>query len=270
MPSFSSDYESDDKSFFTTPYQISHRIYITDSGQVKHEPQVLGSGGGEVRRKRKPPPLPPRDVIKLTPPRFQQAAATKVFSPFSFRSPRQRSSAATKSRSLSESETMISESPYHYAKSISAEEGTSSHYPVPPLPPKERSQSSGENYLPPSTSLPPLSSPPPSRQEIPQPKPRSRTICSTISVRHNQSSPQLSTRKVASVKPPVPLPRKNTLTKKDGGSHSANSSPVLSRRMQRSLSSGSVSSDEYMRINVCYKINDYSHGNHGPIYNNFI
>lgn len=275
LPSFSSSHtdETDDKSFVTTPYQISHRIYITDSGQVKYEPQVLGSGGGEVRRrkKHKPPPLPPREVIKLAPPRSQQVrtdvSSTQRPGPpaASFRSPKQHRSASTKVRSLSESEKMTSEYPYHYARNYSTEEGEKTSFSAPPpIPPKERSQSSDDSNW--TNCLPPFSpSPSPSQQQVPQPKPRSRTVCSTISVRHNQSSPQL-TRK-ASVKPPVPLPRKKTITKKDSKSHSVNTSPVAQRRMQRSLSSGSVSSDEYMRINVCYKINDFSNGNQ-VIYNN--
>ena len=273
LPSFSSSHtdETDDKSLITMPYQISHRIYITDSGQVKHEPQVLGSGGGEVRRKGKPPALPPRDVTMLTPPRSQQAGAKEVASfqrpgpSASFISPKQRRSATSRVRNFSESEKMTSEYPYHYAKSISAEEGEKAPFSTPPpIPLKERSRSSDDhNYLPispPSPFSPPFSS----QQKVPQPKPRSRTICSTMSVRHNQSSPQL-TRKAASVKPPVPLPRRKTITKQDGGSHSVKTSPIAQRRMQRSLSSGSVSSDEYMRINVCYKVNDFSNGNH--IYN---
>lgn len=48
-----------DQSCFETPYHISHRIYITDSG-ITREPHILGSGSGEFRHRTRSPHAPPR------------------------------------------------------------------------------------------------------------------------------------------------------------------------------------------------------------------
>ena len=48
-----------DQSCFETPYHISHRIYITDSG-ITREPHILGSGSGKFRHRTISPHAPPR------------------------------------------------------------------------------------------------------------------------------------------------------------------------------------------------------------------
>ena len=48
---------------FEVPYHISQRIYINDTGTIRHESQVLGSGSGEFRANNGSPSQPPRVIV---------------------------------------------------------------------------------------------------------------------------------------------------------------------------------------------------------------
>ena len=277
--------EEYDLSFFTTPYQVSHRIYISESGQVKHEPEVYGSGGGEVhiRKRSHGPPIPPRRMTKPTPPRSKQT--TPRFLSSSNLPPLPPKSQVSQEKSRSWSSITSTESCERSSKCTAApvkEDIDDQQLSAPPLPPKQSALAQAD-----MAESTPLSSStgevfhdismtfhyPAAAQPAP-PKPRSsRSLTANkTQVRQIQSASQLGTKEsngslvstIISIKPPVPLPRRQTLTKVDqdveyGGSHSADSSPVMTRRAQRSLSSGSLDSEEYKRITVLCKVNDCYH-----------
>lgn len=293
--------QEDSDSLFTMPYQISHRIYITDTGHVTREPQIFGSGGGEVRRRKvKPPVPPPREVIKLTPPRScQTVPAThgdfpcpKPLVPLSTDTPnasRQSPQFSKTRRSWSDSEAVVGcngSGNWHFARRssefkpveeddeyITARRQAPPSLPPPPLPPKMHTQTHEEvfSHSPSSplcvndlndvsvvTELTFVH--PPTRP--PKPKPRSKTLYSEPVAQRDAARAVLSAMQAGmagnaavSTKRPVPIPRKRTHTQEETteyrGSHSAHSSPVLPRRpasMERSLSSGSLSSDDIRHV----------------------
>lgn len=290
--------EEIDQSFFTTPYQISHRIYITDSGQVKREPHIFGSGGGVVRRRNKPP-VPPRQIVRLTPPRAGQTMSATQGDPPASHPPvlpaKKRRPEVRTRRSWSESRVYGSGGSQHYFRrssglntleedknTCSTQPVSSDYPPPPPLPPKPHTQAQAhdnENGCLPHPLSPPqelcdismvtqltvLHPPPIPPKSLPQPKPRSRTLMPR-KVTHLDAARQVLSAPPESAKPstaqprkpPVPLPRKKVSAQGEPateyrGSHSANSSPVLQRRqqqilMERSLSSGSLGSDDYKSV----------------------